>query len=396
MSLRTQLLLYLAAVIGMAAATGMYDSLFNNYLHETFGLSAEQRGWLEFPRELPGFLTVLMAGVLCSLAITRVAVVGTLGYALGLVGLALLGGSFWPMVAMMILASAGQHLLMPVGQSIVLGLSDESNRGRRMGMAGSVGTLGTVMGTGFVWLVFDKASPQYARGFMGAAILVCVTAGIYALMHIPHLQQPRARFVFKPRFSLYYGLEFLHGARKQIFLTFGPWVLIKVYGVPATQMAALLMTAALIGIVFQPLVGHLLDRFGERRIMVIDGLCLSVICIGYGYSYKLLGSAAAALPLACACYVADNLLFALGAARAIYLSRMADSPEELNSTLAMGVSINHIASMSIPAVAGAIWVNLGYERVFVAAAILALFTAALAMRVPRRASQVVAVPATAQ
>jgi len=72
----------------------------------------------------------------------------------------------------------------------------------------------------------------------------------------------------------------------------------------------------------------------------------------------------------------------LGTSRAVYLSRLTDSPQEINSTLAMGVSINHIASMTIPAVAGAVWMGFGYERVFAAAAFLALGIAAVSTRVP--------------
>jgi MFS family permease len=382
-SRRTQWILFIVAVVSMSAATGLHDSLFNNFLSDEFGLSAQERGWLEFPRELPGFLAAAMAAALYTLAVTRMATVGALGFALGAAGLALIGGSFVPMVAMMVLASAGLHLLMPVGQSIVLGLSDEHNRGRRMGMAGAFGTAGVVLGTGSVWLLFDRVSPQYALGFLITAGLACVAGFVYAMMHLPHMLQPRPRMIVRRKYWLYYALETLHGARKQIFLTFGPWVLIRVYGVPATSMAKLLMIAAIIGVFFQPVMGHVLDRLGERRIMILDGLLLSVVCIGYGYSITFMGSAKAALPLACACYVADNLLFALGAARAIYLSRLTESSEELTSTLTLGVSINHIASMTIPAVAGAIWVGFGYETVFIAAAMLALCTAALALRVPR-------------
>src|SRR5690606_29848456 len=129
-SLKTQLLLFFAAVACMAAAMGVHDSVFNNFLNDTFQLTADQRGWLEFPRELPGFLTVLMTGVLASLAVTRLAVVASAMFLGGLVGIALLGASYPMMVTMMMIASAGMHLLQPVGGSIALGLSEASNRGR--------------------------------------------------------------------------------------------------------------------------------------------------------------------------------------------------------------------------------------------------------------------------
>jgi predicted MFS family arabinose efflux permease len=253
-----------------------------------------------------------------------------------------------------------------------------------MGQMGAVDTTGAVLGAGFVWLMFDKVSPQYRMGFLCAAGLACLAGVIYTSMHIPQLHKPRARMVFRKKYKLYYALELVFGARKQIFITFGPWVLIKVYGQPATSIAGLLMIAAVIGIVFKPVAGMIVDRFGERAVMIGDGLVLSVVCIGYGYALRLTGNPEYARSLACVCFIADNLLFALGSARIVYVSRQTDSPEELTSTLAMGVSINHVVSMTIPAVAGAVWSGFGYERVFLGAAILAISNAALSTFVPSK------------
>lgn len=384
MSNRPQLILFFCAVACFATAMGIHESIFNNYLWDVFGLSAGQRGWLEFPRELPGFLVVAMAGVLCMLAVTHLGAVGTLTFGLGLVGIVLVGHRFWPMMGMMMMASAGLHLTQPALSSIALGLASDGNRGRSMGRMGSIATMGTVIGTGSVWLFFDKTEPQYAVGFLCAAAMAGVASLIYATMHIPHLHQPRARLVIRRKYRLYYLLETFFGARKQIFITFGVWVLIDVYGQAATGIAQLLMIGAVIGIFSQPLVGAIIDRFGERPVMIFDGIALALVCLGYGYAMRLAPTQAQALTIARVCFVADNLLFALGTGRAVYLSRIADSPQDLTSTLAMGVSINHIASMSIPAVAGIVWEVFGYERVFLAAAFLALTVSATATRVPRR------------
>jgi len=382
MQSRRQLFSFFAATLCMASAMSVHDSIFNNFLSESFHISAGARGWLELPREMPGFLVFFMAGLLAALPMTSVGLVATLVFAAGMVGLALFGGGFGLMVTMMVLASAGLHLLQPVGLSVALSLSDDHSRGKRMGQVGAVETLGVVLGTGVVWLTFSKSNPQYRTGFVLAAALACVAALAYGRMRIDGLRKPRARLVVHRKYRLYYLLELFFGARKQIFITFGPWVLIKVYGVPATSIARLLMTAALIGIVFKPLAGLAMDRFGERAIMVADGLCLVFVCLGYGYALPLTGSPQKALTLASACFIADNLLFALGACRAIYLSRIADSPQNLASSLAMGVSINHAISMTVPALAGLAWTALGYERVFAGAALLAAATAALGLLVP--------------
>jgi predicted MFS family arabinose efflux permease len=97
---------------------------------------------------------------------------------------------------------------------------------------------------------------------------------------------------------------------------------------------------------------------------------------------RITGHAATALPIASACFILDNLLFSLGTSRSVYVSRLTRSPEETTSTLAMGVSINHIASMILPAAAGLMWEAWGYEVLFAVAAGLALTIAAVSTLVP--------------
>lgn len=381
-SLRFQLWLYYGALACVAMAAGVHDSTFNNFLSDTFQLGADARGQLEFPRELPGFLVVLMTGVLCMLPVTRVGLVATLFCACGLCGLAFSAGSYSWMILMMVSMSIGMHLLQPVGASIVIGLSDDHNRGTRLGQAAAVSTAFTALGAGLVWLLMDRIAPQYKTAFLGSACIFLVGGFFYASLHIPHLHQPRQRLVFRKKYGLYYLIEFLAGARKQIFLTFGPWVLIRVYGLPAPSIAGLLMVACLIGIVFKPIAGMVMDYVGERVVMIGEGLVLAIVCLGYGYAQRLFHDPYWALGVACVCFLLDEMLFALGNARALYLSRLVPSPQELNSSLAMGVSINHIASMAIPSFAGAVWVGLGYEKLFLGAAVFALLIASVATFVP--------------
>ena len=48
----------------------------------------------------------------------------------------------------------------------------------------------------------------------------------------------------------------------------------------------------------------------------------------------------------------------------------------------MCVSINHIVSMLIPAVAGFVWLTFGYEKVFLSAAVLSIIVAVVAGFIP--------------
>ena len=390
MSHRTQLLIYFAAVMCMAAAAGgVHDSIFNNFLNHEYKMSAGARGNLEFPRELPGLMVVVMTGILCALSVTRMATLATIIFAAGMMGLGLMGNVYPLMILMMILGSTGLHLLMPAGSTLTLALAAEGRKGKRMGQVGVMENVGVILGAGIVWLMFRAMHLPYRAGFITAGVLGLASAFFYSRLRVPGIHGKRARFLVRKKYSLYYALEFLWGARKQIFITFGPWVLIKEYGREPDSIGILLMTGAFLGIVARPLAGWCIDRFGERKVLIADGLILSVVCIGYGYALKIAPNADAARRIACACFIADNLLMALSAARAIYLSHMSPSHEETASTLSMGISINHFVSMIIPTFAGLLWDGVGYEKVFLAAAFLALCNAATASLMPRKRQAIV-------
>ena len=97
----------------------------------------------------------------------------------------------------------------------------------------------------------------------------------------------RSRLYFSRKFAKYYGLEVFYGARKQIFLTFAPYVLILQYGASTSLVALLLAICALSGIIFAPLIGRLIDFFGYKIIMVSDTIILMVVCFFYGFSHRL-------------------------------------------------------------------------------------------------------------
>ena len=59
-----ELLLFVAASLALGMAFSMVDSTFNNFLNDKFALTGFQRSFLEFPRELPGFLVVFVSAAI--------------------------------------------------------------------------------------------------------------------------------------------------------------------------------------------------------------------------------------------------------------------------------------------------------------------------------------------
>ena len=79
-----------------------------------------------------------------------------------------------------------------------------------------------------------------------------------------------------------------------------------------------------------------------------------------------------------ACFVADQLLFAVRMARTTYLNRIVDSPEDLAPTISMGLTLDHAVSMLIPLGGGLLWTYYGYLPVFIASGIIAVINLILA------------------
>jgi MFS family permease len=383
-NLRRELILFLFASAALGVTFGIFETTFNNYLNDVFAISAEARGKLEFPRELPGFLVTLMGGLLFFLSVTRMGVLSALGIAVGIVGLAFTGEGYTRMILFMVIWSAGNHLLMPVTGTIALSLAPPRQRAARMGQIGAVGMGAIIIGAAVVVAGLDYIDIGYRGTFLIAAAGAVVAALFIGLLRpLPKREGRRPKLVVKRRYGLFYLLNVFSGARKQIFLVFGVWVLVKVFEQPASMIAKLWIVASALGIVFHPLLGKLIDRVGERAILMANAAVIVIICLGYGFAHLL--PIAHPVWIVYACYVIDNLVFATAMARATYLDKIAEHEEDIHATLSMGVSIDHAVSMSLPAVGGMVWEHYGYPWVFVGAAAIAVLNliAAAFIRVPR-------------
>jgi len=375
------LVVFALAGVFLGFYAGLYDPTFNNYLSDVFNIGELSRGALEFPRELPGFLVAFVSGLLLVLADTRMAFLATLVMALGLFGQGYLAPSFpWVMV-WMVTWSMGGHLYMTLFSSIGVSLAEEKKVGLRLGQLSAITTAASVLGYITVWVGFRYLGFSYHTNFAIAAVATLLGGGCLWFMTPQKRKFTGTRVVFKKKYGLFYILNILFGARKQIFLTFGPWVLIRIFHQSVTTFAALGLVATLLGIGFRPLLGKAIDQMGERRIIILESLALVLVCFIYGFSRSLWGDRLG-LFLVYACFVADQLLFAVNMARTTYLSKIVDSPEDITPSLSMGVTLDHAVSMTIPFFGGLLWELTGYQYVFLAAALIALINLFAATRIP--------------
>lgn len=384
-SLRSDSVKYFVAVAFMGFGGAMVDSSFNNFLKSSYDIGGLARSALELPREIPGFLNVFLAALLAFLPGRRVGAVAFLLQAVGIACLGAFSPTFRAMTGWLFVFSLGQHLFLPLQQSIGMELAQEGKEGTLLGRANAMRNLAQLAGGALVFLGFGVLGFTFSHNFFLAA-LVFLGAGLaLALMSAPPRNRKLPRLIFKPRYKLFYLLSILYGTRKQLFITFAPWVVVSIFGKSTSAVAALYFGGGLAGVAFQPLIGRAVDKYGERTMLGLEALILIPVCLLYGFSWYIFPEDLA-FAVVCACYIVDSLLLSFGMARSTWLRKTAEEKSDVAPTLAMGVSIDHIFSISVALISGLLWDRFGFQWVFLVGAFIAVlnFVATRWVRCPQR------------
>lgn len=372
--------LFLVVGIFAGIASGINSTVFNNFLSDVYKLSAQARGIVEFPRELPGVFIVVVLGLLSFLGNIRMASLGMLAASLGMLGLGLFSPTFAIMLMWMMVLSLGTHIVMPITPVIGMNLSKKENYGARLGRYSAYSLSATIIGYAIVWFGFKFFGFTYQTAFVIAAIFYIFAAFSIRLINPGKSSVKKVRFVFRKKYTLYYILSIVNGARKQIFITFAPWVLIQMYHVDPPVFAILGVVISLVSILTRTIVGRMIDIKGERFILSLEALILIVVCMGYSFAADLVPAGVAVVIIA-VCYIIDNSMSAVEMARSTYIKKIAVHPDDVTPTLAAGTSFDHVVAMSIPFFGGLLWASLGYQFVFLAAAVIAVINLILSRQI---------------
>ena len=376
--------LFAIATALMALGSCVNSSLFNNYLKDIFALDVGRRTFLEFPRELPGFLVTFFVATLAALGEVRIALVAQLAASAGMLALGWIPSSFMLMVGSAFLFSAGQHIYMPLANAIGMGFAEKGREGSALGKISSISTAALLVGTALLLGALELFHPSYRVTFSVAAAFYLASALALAAMSPRRAPGKPRRLVVKRRYGRYYLLSVLYGARKQLFITFGPWMLVDLFGQPASTMTLLFFVVSAVGIIAQPAVGALTDRLGPRAVLGGEALLTVAVCMAYAFAPGLL-PAGAALVVVAGCYVVDQASNAVSMSRAVYASQIAEDPADVSPTLSLGISIDHSVSMFLPMLGALAWKGAGeagYRWVFLGGAAVSAINYAVTRGMP--------------
>jgi predicted MFS family arabinose efflux permease len=345
-SLRRDWALFTALTFLFGFGFAVYAGVFQNFLREVQHAGPYRMGELESLREIPGLLTAMTAGTLVALAESRVGVLGILITAVGIGATGWMPG-FWSLVAVTMFWSVGFHLWMSVSPAITLALAKGKEGGRHLGRMNAVGSAATLSALGLAtvvaWLAPGKHYNAYfliAGGSILAAAVLCSRLSTHAA------GAPRARIILRREYGLYYLLTFLEGCRRQIFAIFASYALIAVYHVPLRGMLALQLVNAILIAITAPAMGRLIDRRGERGPLTFYSVALIVVFLGYATIPN--------LAVLYGLYLFDNVLFSFNVGFTTYLHRIV-RPGEMTPCLAMGLTMNHVAAVTVPVSGAWLW-----------------------------------------
>ncbi|MGH2613642.1 MAG: MFS transporter [Thermomicrobiales bacterium] len=354
-----------AATMGLNIA----QAIGPNFMRQELGMDGAQNGYLIAIRELPGFLLIFVAAALLKLGMARATAVSLLTMGIGY-ALYSWSGSFHSVIVPTLIGSVGFHSWLQLHDALGLSIARPGEEGSVLGKFRGIGFAGTLVALIGVWVILfvvgqssgDLALVQgpWLRGLYVVSGLAAV-AGAVAIVRFPVSDDARAAteaapaITWRKEYGLYYFLSFLDGSRQQIYFAFAPFVLVEQFGVDAVTLTALLLIAALINWRAGPVVGRLVDRYGEKRMLTVGYSMHIVVFLGFALSQNIW--------LLYVTYLGYNFLFLFSIGTTTYLRKICRR-EDLAPSLAMGVSLAHLTAVVVPVIGAALWARLGYQFPF--------------------------------
>jgi MFS family permease len=340
-----------------------------NFFRDEIGMDGALNGYLIAIRELPGFLLIFVAAFLLRHGLARAT---TIALAVAGVGYLLFAGAttFPGLIVPTLISSVGYHSWLQLQDALGLSLARHGEEGSVLGKFRSIGFAGTIVALlvtlailfGVERISGDLRAAQgpWLRGlFIGTA--VCAFAGAVVIARFPVSADARAaakaapRITWRKEYSLYYWLSFLDGSRMQIYFAFAPFVLVEQFGVDALTLTLLLVVSALLNWRTGALVGRLVDRYGEKRMLTVGYSLHLLVFLGFALSQNIW--------LLYLTYLGYNFLFLFSIGTTTYLRKIC-RPEDLAPSLAMGISLAHLTAIVVPIAGAALWARLGYQFPF--------------------------------
>ncbi len=356
--------------IAMAAGFQGWRTLFNNYAVENIGINGFQNGVIQAVREVPGFLSLLVIYLLLIVKEHRLAAISALVLGIGVVATGLFP-SFIGLIFCTLVMSLGFHYFETVNQSLTLQYFTHHQAPLIIGSIKSYVALTNIVTGIIIWLISDYFAYSNLFYFFGIPVIL---VAIYAFTRNPvnkDLPVQQKKMVLKKRYTLFYVLNFLSGARRQIFVVFVVFMMVQKYQFSLRTIAILFIINNLVNYFMAPLVAKLINKIGERFVLSCEYVSLTLIFLAYAF----VDTKALIFML----YIANNVFYSASMAINTYFQKTAD-PADIAPSMAVSFTINHISAIVIPVIGGALWMY-NWRIPFIGGSVVAFISLILAQKV---------------
>jgi hypothetical protein len=352
-------------VLTIASFAGLqtWRTLFNNFAVEVANLDGYHVGVIQSVREIPGFLALLAIFIIIIIREHRLSTLSILILGLG-VGLTGFFPSYIGLIFTTLLMSFGFHYYETTNQSLTLQYFDQKISPWIFGKLRSYAAATSII-IGLVIFVFSTILTYLQIYlFLGIGIIV---VGLWGLNQNPTRQDivpQRKRMILRKKYWLYYFLTFLAGARRQIFVTFAVFLLVKKFTFSVQEVTILFVINNVINFFLTPRIGKAIIHYGERKVLSVEYTTLIAVFIAYAYVESKW--------IVTILYIVDHIVFNFSIAIRTYFQKIGD-PRDIAPSMAVGFTINHIAAVVIPVIGGLAWM-VDYRIPFFAGAVFSLFS----------------------
>jgi predicted MFS family arabinose efflux permease len=365
--LRFLFILTTASVIGLQT----WMILFNNFAVEVVGLSGRHVGTIQSVREIPGFLALLSVYVMLIIREHRLSAIAII-----LLGTGTAAAGYFPtfggLMVTTLIMSFGFHYYETTNQSLTLQYFDKSTSPLVFGRLRSLAAAANILAGVLIFILSPLIGYKYMYLLMGIAV---TGAGIWAFVQDPthkNIVPQHKKMILRRRYSLYYFLTFMAGARRQIFIAFSVFLLVKVFQFTVREVTVLFVVNNIINYFLSPLIGKAIVRFGERRVLSLEYAGLILIFLTYAFTDSKI--------IVTIMYILDHILFNFAIAIRTYFQKIGD-PKDIAPSMAVGFTINHIAAVVMPVIGGIVWM-IDYRIPFIAGAGMSLVSLAAVQKIP--------------
>ena len=353
------------SVLTIASTVGLQGwlILFNNFAVEMAHLDGHHIGVIQSIREIPGFLTFLVIFVILLVREYRVSALSILFLGLGLMATGWLP-TFYGLILTTLISSFGFHYYETTNQSLTLQYFKKDISPWVFGKLRSLAAASSIVVGVIIYCIKPYLSFIQMYMLIGGAVAV---AGLWGFLRDPSqtdIAPQRKRLIIRKKYWLYYFLTFMAGARRQIFIAFAVFLLVKKFQFSVQDVTALFVINNAVNYFLSPWIGKWIIRFGERKVLSLEYFSLIFIFLAYAMVDSKL--------IVAFLYILDHIFFNFAIAIKTYFQKIGD-PRDIAPSMAVGFTASHIAAIVIPALGGLLWI-VDYRIPFVMGAVFSLIS----------------------